>query len=480
MFKGRTGIARLFLLLLGLALGTGSGLQAAPAPAAGPNDANYWMLEATNHLGQWIWDTNTFDKQTCHFWRAIEIPAGVTVVRARARITADNGYSLFLDGREIGRGSDWKTLTEYDLKQVLPPGRHILGVEGFNDRLKAGIIFGLQIQLSDDRTIEVFSDGTWFVVPLTQRDWAGLQFPEPEWGRTVVVGKIGQDPWQPWPYGVVVAEPVLPEVVHFWQTTWFQLLLILTSSLAVFFSVWLLAQLAGQGKAQQFLQRERARIARDIHDDLGGQLTQIVLMGEVAQREQVDNAPAREQFRQICEQAREVSRAMDEVVWAVNSRRDTLREFVTYVCKYAQSFLSATAIRCRLDVEADLPELEFDLPTRRNLFLAVKEALSNAAKHSQADELFVRIYCQDQQLVVALEDNGQGFDPAQADAQRNGLTNMAQRMAEIGGTHRLVSAPGTGCLAMFTVPFKKMKQRFWFGRWRQRAEISGANSTGSS
>ena len=86
-------------------------IVAADAPPANTN----WIFEATNHLGQWIWDTNTFDKQTCRFWRAFAIPDGAKVASAILRITVDNGYSLFLDGREIGRGSDWRTVTEYDV-----------------------------------------------------------------------------------------------------------------------------------------------------------------------------------------------------------------------------------------------------------------------------------------------------------------------------------------------------------------------------
>src|ERR1019366_8730924 len=108
------------------------------------------------------------------------------------------------------------------------------------------------------------------------------------------------------------------------------------------------------------------------------------------------------------------SRNMDEVVWAINSRRDTLRDFATYVCKYAQAFLSSTTIRCRLDVEPELPEMVFDLPIRRNLFLAVKEALNNAAKHSRANELYLRIHRQGEGLQVIVEDNGKGIDLAQA------------------------------------------------------------------
>ena len=241
---------------------------------------------------------------------------------------------------------------------------------------------------------------------------------------------------------------------------------------AFLFCLWLLAQLSAQSKAQTFLQVERARIARDIHDDLGAQLTQLLLLGEVAQREQPEDSPARGQFTQICAGARELAHAMDEVVWAVNSRRDTVRDFTTYVCKYAQIFLNATNIRCRLDVEPEMPATAFDLPVRRNLFLAVKEALNNAAKHSQADELYLRIFRRDHRLSVIVEDNGRGFDPAQAGAGLNGLTNMAQRMNEIGGTCEMSSQPGGGCLVIFTVPLAT-RRNGWFRRRAANEENAG-------
>ena len=235
---------------------------------------------------------------------------------------------------------------------------------------------------------------------------------------------------------------------------------------ALLWSIWLTTQLSAQSKAQRFLQVERARIARDIHDDLGAQLTQLVLLGEVAQSEQPAESATRAQFNQICERARELSHAMDEVVWAVNSKRDTLRDFVNYVCKYARIYLDGASIRCRLDVEPEIPADTFELPVRRNLLLAVKEALNNAAKHSGADELFLRIYRKDKELVVAVEDNGQGFDPAQITGERNGMGNMAQRMGEIGGECSINSQPGSGCLVVFTVPLDATPRRGWF-RWHR-------------
>ncbi len=429
-----------------------------------------WVAQATNHLGQWIWETNAFDKQTVRLWRAFEIPAGAKVTNAMMHITVDNGYTLFLDGEEIGRGSDWRTVSEYDITQLLEPGRHVLAVEGFNDRLEGGLIFGLQVHSANRPVVENISDGSWRVTPQTGRTWAA-KISATGSHPAKVLGPMHSHPWEVWPYGLARVPPLSPVTVYFWQRGWVQLTLLLICAGAVVFCLWLLTQLSAQAKAQKFLQVERARIARDIHDDLGAQLTQLLLLGEVAQREQPEDSSARGQFTQICAGARELAHAMDEVVWAVNSRRDTVRDFTTYVCKYAQIFLSATNLRCRLDVEPEMPATTFDLPVRRNLFLAVKEALNNAAKHSQADELYLRIFRHERRLSVIVEDNGRGFDPAQAGAGRNGLLNMMQRMDEIGGTCEVSSQPDGGCLVIFTVPLAT-GSRGWF----RRATVAGENA----
>lgn len=428
------------------------------------------VAQALRHVGQWVWSTQTFDKQTIHLWRAFAIPHGARVSNATIYITVDNGYRLFLDGREVGRGSDWKTLTQYDVKSLLAPGNHVLSVEAFNDRLAGGLMFGMKIQMPGRAPIDIRSDDTWKVVPLDDDRWLTATRPSPAWAPVAVEGKAGEQPWTPWPYAVVAMPPLEPLVFHFWQRLWFQILLLSLLSVAVFSSLWLMTQLAAQSKGQRFLQMERARIARDIHDDLGAQLTQLVLQGEVAQREQPADSQARAQFNQICERAREISRAMGEVVWAVNSRRDTVRDFVTYVCKFATTFLADTAIRCRLDLEQEIPALHFDLPTRRNLFLAVKEALNNVARHSGADELFLRIRYSGERLIVIVEDNGHGFDPVRIHAGGNGVENMIQRMAETGGICNIVSQPGAGCVVTFVLQLKHTGRRPWFARLRRRQE----------
>ncbi|HET7624171.1 MAG TPA: ATP-binding protein [Verrucomicrobiae bacterium] len=439
-------------------------------PASPDADEVTAIIEATNHIGEWIWDSKAFDKQTCRLWKSFAIPAGMTVSNAILYITVDNSYRLFLDDREIGRGSDWRTITQYDLKWLLRPGKHSLAVEGFNDRLSGGLIFGLKITLANGNVIQILSDPTWKIVPLDAKKWIGATSPSPDWHSAIVVGGLGTPPWDKWPYAVLSEPPLQPIIRHFWQSAWFQVSVLAVFAFVLVLCLWLMIQLIGQSKASRLLQLQRARIARDIHDDLGARLTQLVLLGELAQSELPTQSETRAQIDQICEQARSLSNAMSEVVWAVSSRRDTLRDFAAYVCRYAQLFLKDTPIRCRLDVEPELPSLAFDLAGRRNLLLAVKEAISNAAKHSGANEIFLRIHHDGKDLRVVVEDNGTGFDLATADNTRNGLTNMAQRMWEVGGRFSINTAPGMGCRIQFELPLTQTRHRLgWFGRFLKDA-----------
>lgn len=379
------------------------------------------------------------------------MPKLASVARAQLTITGDNEYRLFLDGREVGRGSDWRSLTEYDLTWLLFPGTHVLAIEAFNDQDQAGVILGLKIELEDGQIVEIGSDKSWRIVPEAEKNWLRRINPRPEWAEATIVAPLGSLPWWTKPLRTVKIPPLRPVMLHFWQQGWFQITLLSVCFLAVLVCLRLATQLTVQSKAQQLLQLERARIARDIHDDLGAGLTQLVLLGEVAQSELPPNSQMRGKIDHLCERARNLSRTMDEIVWAVNSRRDTLRDFVNYVCKYAQGFLRTTSIKCRLDVEPDLPPRPFDLPIRRNLFLAVKEALNNAAKHSGASELFLRIHQNGEGLRVAVEDNGVGMDMSQAHQDRNGFANMSHRMNEVGGHFRISSTPGKGCRVEFQV-----------------------------
>ena len=458
---------------LALRLPPGTHVVAVEAVNVRSNALSAVVLDPDWGVGAWIWGQQTFAKQTCRLWRAFSIPPGAKVARAQLEITADNGFRALLDGREVGRGSDWRNISEYDLSWLLVPGTHVLAVEAFNDAKEAGVLAGLRVELRDGGAIEIPSDTSWRIVPERERGWETRRQAPAHWPPAVVIGGFQRTPWATLPAGVTRLPPLHPVALHFWNSGWFQVVLVSVCGLTVLACLQLMARLAMHARAQGLLQRERARIARDIHDELGAGLTQLLLLGEVVRQAGPPTPQGQTGIDQLCGKARGLSVTVDQIIWAVNSRHDTLPDFARHACKFAQSFLANTPIRCRLDVESDIPPLPFDLPVRRNLFLAVKEALNNAAKHSGATEIFLRIHRQGAQVVVSVEDNGKGFELALVRAERNGLTNLTQRMAEIGGACAVTSQPGQGCRVTLSVPQSPARPRLtrWFGNapgWTRR------------
>jgi signal transduction histidine kinase len=411
--------------------------------------------EVTNGLGFWIWDKATFDKQTVRLWTSFEVPKTNPVVRSELRIAADNACKVWLDGQEIGAGSDWRTLSIYHLEGTLNPGPHVLAVEAFNDNDQAGVILGLRLEASNGKVFQIHSDLSWRVVPLSESGWLTAPRPGVDWPNASVAKNFGRVPWWTTPTSVLHLRGLLPKPVQFWQTRTFQISLFAGCAVFILICLYLLIQLVTQSKAHHLVQAERDRIARDIHDDLGSKITQLLLAGEVAQIKPEENPDPGAPLAQMCDSARNILATIDEVVWIVNSQHDNLDDFVIYLCKHTQKFLDATGIRCRFDVPSDLPGKVLSQLMRRNLFLAVKEALNNAARHSQATEVTVRIELDGMRLLVAVADNGRGFDARSVSEERNGLTNMKQRLLEIGGACEITSRPGEGCQVTFRVPLKR-------------------------
>jgi signal transduction histidine kinase len=211
---------------------------------------------------------------------------------------------------------------------------------------------------------------------------------------------------------------------------------------------------------QQAVEHERARIARDIHDELGSHLTRITMLSEPARHEPTVPPPAATNVRQIHDIARELTRTMDEIVWAVNPHHDTPEGLASYLEQFALPFLGVAGVRCRLDMPLQLPLWPLTAETRHNVFLAFKEALHNAVKHSGASEVRIVLTVDAGVLILSVEDNGRGFDPAAANLNGNGLENMRRRLEEIGGQCEVVSAPGQGVKIKFIVLLREATQGF--------------------
>jgi signal transduction histidine kinase/ligand-binding sensor domain-containing protein len=246
--------------------------------------------------------------------------------------------------------------------------------------------------------------------------------------------------------GALLAVTVDP---FFWQTWWFRLGLLAGFTGAVVAVVRLVSYRRLRRRLQQAeqmsaLSQERARIARDIHDDLGGSLAHVKLLSELATRERAAPEPGEDYLGQITATTRQMLKSLDEIVWAINPRNDTLPNLVGYLGQYAVEFLRAAGLRCQIDLPDNPPEVAVPSDVRHHLFLVLKEALTNSVRHAQARSVRVWAQVAAAHLEIGLEDDGRGFDLAAAETQGDGLRNMRQRMAAVGGTFELASTPGAG------------------------------------
>lgn len=204
-------------------------------------------------------------------------------------------------------------------------------------------------------------------------------------------------------------------------------------------------------KLQTAMEQERQRIARDIHDELGSGLTEIILLSDNLHDELPPSPGSEKMVGEISTRARALTRSMDEVVWAVNPRNDTLEGLLTYFNKFAQEYLARANIRCRLDVPLELPLVPLSAESRHHLYLACKEALNNCVKHSGASEVWIRLQTAAPHFVLSIEDNGNGFDPTQV-KRGHGLQNMRRRLEELGGRCEIQNNPNGGTqVALFII-----------------------------
>jgi ligand-binding sensor domain-containing protein/signal transduction histidine kinase len=250
---------------------------------------------------------------------------------------------------------------------------------------------------------------------------------------------------------------------HVWETIWFPFLVTFSAMLGAGGLAILLTRARqrrrmAELKFQRTLERDRARVAQDLHDDLGAGLAEIGLLGALAKRPTTTRDTARDHLHQITEKSRELVTSLDEIVWAVNPKHDTATSLSTYLCDYAQQFLKSAMIDCRLDVARDIPTNYLDSNQRHNFFLAFKESLTNVVRHSQATAVTIRIKVIGGELCVSVEDNGMGLATLAAETA-DGLINMAERLKDLGGRCEISNGPTGGTSVRFLLPIAGIPAR---------------------
>ena len=209
-------------------------------------------------------------------------------------------------------------------------------------------------------------------------------------------------------------------------------------------------ELAAVQSELQGQQKERLRIAKEMHDDLGASLTAIGLLSEVVKTRMGPNTTP--EVEKISSISAEMVTAMNEIIWSLNTKNDSLNGLIAYTRSYASEFIDNTDLNLRTEVDESACEILVRGADRRNVFLTVKEALNNVVKHAQATEVMLSMQPESDQLVIEVRDNGRGFTPNQKASLRNGLSNMQSRMTESGGRCEILPSAG-GTTVKITYPY---------------------------
>lgn len=190
------------------------------------------------------------------------------------------------------------------------------------------------------------------------------------------------------------------------------------------------------------VEKERTRIATDMHDDLGAGLSRIRFLGETIDWKNESGQSIREDINKIKTYSHEMIDKMGEIVWALNEKNDSLDDLLSYLRAYAVDYLSQHNITCHVALNETESIAFVSGEIRRNVFLTVKEALHNIVKHAHASSVEL-VFQIDKNLLIQIRDNGVGFNQGQIRPFSNGLTNMKRRMEEIRGTIEWNSTKGT-------------------------------------
>jgi signal transduction histidine kinase len=206
-----------------------------------------------------------------------------------------------------------------------------------------------------------------------------------------------------------------------------------------------IAELKENNRKEQALRRIRDDIARDLHDELGGDLGSISMLSNVA-AVQVNAQPtqAKETLELIGDLARNVASSMRQIVWSLHSMHDNVDNFSFRLKETAYTIFEHQPIALNIQLLDAATDLRIPAESRRDLFLMYKEILNNIVRHAQAKNVAISSYFADNQLYISISDDGVGFDTNQLKTDSNGLTNLKDRANKIGGAIEIDSQKKTG------------------------------------
>jgi ligand-binding sensor domain-containing protein/signal transduction histidine kinase len=199
------------------------------------------------------------------------------------------------------------------------------------------------------------------------------------------------------------------------------------------------------------IERVRTRIATDLHDDIGANLSLIAMSSEVARRRAGHDPQLSEYLSSIASTSRDLVDSMSDIVWAVNPKKDRVGDLAHRMRGFASDILGTHEMRFRFLCESEQNTHRLPTDVRRELFLIFKEGLNNAVRHSQATEVDVEFAVNGKSLLLGIKDNGRGFDLGRL-SDGNGLESMRGRAARLGGDLEVATCPGVGTSLKIRIP----------------------------
>lgn len=239
---------------------------------------------------------------------------------------------------------------------------------------------------------------------------------------------------------------IFPPVYLRW---WFLLLAAFTFLTAVY-AIYRL-------RLKRLLEIERMRrvIAGDLHDDIGSDLSKISVLSEVARMRSGGGAiPNDDLLNSIAEIARGAVGSMSDIVWATNPERDSVREMIRKMREHAEEIFVIKNVQVNFaDPLSKYDDMKLPMDLRRNLYLIFKEAINNAAKHSECSKIDIAVDILKREVNLFVADNGKGFD-ASKESTGNGLHNMRSRVQGFGGNIQILSDSKIGTVVTVKLPVR--------------------------
>ncbi|HMW38044.1 MAG: hypothetical protein K1X68_09435 [Saprospiraceae bacterium] len=290
-------------------------------------------------------------------------------------------------------------------------------------------------------------DKTWTETQSNTNDFVNLL---PNHYKIEIQSKFSLSDWSP---STVLLFSILPP---FYQTRMFYFISALLIAGIIYFIARQqtrrkYARALQDARLHQMIHQERDRIASDIHDDIGSELTHLVLLTKIIK--DTDQPERSTLLAKLEKAANELLNKMNEVIWALNPTNDNMANFCAYLKYYVSTFLEQHMLQGDLNFEGELLEnIAISAEIRRNTFLVIKEFLNNTIKHASATHIYLQLHYVDQSIQVNISDNGIGLPDEKDLHLRNGILNMKKRILQCKGTFQFTKNDPNGLSLRFTIP----------------------------